>query len=781
METAYKSSQNLKGDLERFRQQVERFKNGAISAAQWRAFRVPQGVYEQKTDGTHMLRVRFPGGVVQPSHLCTLAHVSRTYGNGVLHITSRQDIQIHAVKLDDLHPALVALAEGGLSTKGEGGNTVRNITACPFAGVCSDEIFDVTPYTSVLTEFLLQDPISFRLPRKYKIAFSGCRKDCAGCTVNDLGFLAQRRNGGIGFAVYAGGGMGARSRTADLLEPFVTPDKVPAIAEAVKRVFDKYGNRRDKHKARLRFLVEEIGFGKFKELYQQELKALHREALPQLEPSEPQQRTTPVPREPGPAAAGFKRWRRLNVQPQKQQGFNLVHIPLLLGDLPADKCVQLASIAARFGPGALRTTQQQNLLLRWVHDNELPQLHAQLQQLGLGDPLPPVLRNLVVCAGASTCRLGICLSRGLAQAIVKEAESFQGDLEALGPLRIHISGCPNACGRHPLADIGLFGAARRCNGRLVPHYIIQVGGSAGGPNCRPAHGDSAVPARDVPALVWRFLQEFHNSPHRPDFSAFMRNGGQALLSGLCREFADIPAIEEDRSFYCDWGSKELFSLAGRGPGECGAGLFDLIEVDLASAKEALQNGRLLNAVTLGARSLLVTRGQEAQSELEGLELFKKFFIDSGLVPSSLETLIEKARDHIKEDLPPAGFNPLEADVELLVDSVSTLYENMDSSLRFRPLEGVEEEKPAGAESPSADLQELKPDREEDFRGVACPLNYVKTKLVLEAMNPGEILSILVDEPGKRNVPESLSKDGHQVLSEIREGETWRILIRRKAT
>ncbi|UCD59051.1 MAG: nitrite/sulfite reductase, partial [Candidatus Hydrogenedentota bacterium] len=266
-------------ELEKLREMAEQFKGGELSAARFQAFRVPMGVYEQRESGTFMLRVRLPAGGTLPHQMRGLARVAKKYGNGILHVTTRQDIQVHRVPLDGIYPALVALLEVGLSTKGGGGNTVRNITACYDSGVCQKEAFDVAPYAVALTEFLLPDRLSFELPRKYKIAFSGCSMDCAGATVNDLGFIAKRRGDGLWFSVYVGGGMGAHSRVADLLEEFVPASEFYLLAEAVKRVFDRHGNRKNKRKARLRFLIEQIGFEPFRRLYEGELTKL-REAPP---------------------------------------------------------------------------------------------------------------------------------------------------------------------------------------------------------------------------------------------------------------------------------------------------------------------------------------------------------------------------------------------------------------------------------------------------------------------------------------------------------------------
>jgi sulfite reductase (ferredoxin) len=340
--------------------------------------RVPRGIYEQRESGTYILRVRAPGGTVLPRHLRRLAAVSRTWGNGVLHVTTRQEFQGHRVPLDSIVPALRSLAEEGLSTEGGGGNTVRNITACQDAGVCLEELFDVTPYAIATTERLLADPVSLQLPRKFKVAFAGCDRDCSGAAVHDVGFVARKHEQTEGFAVYVGGGMGGKSRLASLLHEFIPTEEVFQVVESVKRVFFKHGDRKNKHLARLRFLVEKLGLEKFHALYEEERAAVRASNPEPLKirpaPETPNPKTSPIPN--GTADTTFTRWRASHVVAQKQPGLFLVHLPLPLGDLPAEKAIALAQIVENHGERSLRGTQSQNLLLRGVPETELPELLA---------------------------------------------------------------------------------------------------------------------------------------------------------------------------------------------------------------------------------------------------------------------------------------------------------------------------------------------------------------------------------------------------------------------
>ena len=778
METTYQLPRDAQADLDRFGQEIAKFATGTTSAAEFRVFRVPRGVYEQRESDTYMLRARCPAGIVLPHQMRALAAVSKRYGNGVLHVTTRQDVQIHRVVLGNIHPALVELHAASLSTKGGGGNTVRNITGCFDAGVCAHEVFDATPYVIAVTEFLLPDPLSYQLPRKYKIAFSGCPKDCAGATINDLGFIARRRGDVRGFAVYVGGGMGATSRVGQLLEDFVPADEAHLVAEAIKRVFDQHGNRRNRHRARIRFLVEELGLDRFQELYQTELKAIREAGSAKLAVDELQPSPSLHTSQKAEAARGFSQWERHFVLPQKQTDYYLVHIPLVLGDIDAERFEKLATLIEQYGEGVVRTTPRQNLALRSVHLAELTGLHAGLQALGLAPQESPLLANMVACTGASTCRLGICLSRGLAKAIRSTLSSEGVNLDGLEHLKISISGCPNACGRHPVADIGLFGAARRAHGRLVPEYVLQLGGRVGVGETRLAQGEQAIPARSVPALVAELLTAFRHSSHLPDFARFLEAEGEDLYKTLIAKYQEVPDFAVDKDYYIDWDATELFSMAGRGPGECGAGVFDLIEVDLESAREALKHGRLLEATVLAARALLVTRGEQANSELEALELFARLFVHEGLVEPLFGVLVGVATAVVKA---PQGGELLRVDeVAQFLARIERLYTEMGTSLRFKPAkqELTADPSVAAAAAPSEPKSRVQPaaDRQADFRGVVCPLNYVKTKMLLGTMKRGSILAVLLDEPGSRNVPESVEKDGNRVLSIDQEQDHWRVRI-----
>ncbi len=746
-------------DLQRLRRAIEAHRAGRRSDLQLRSVRVPMGVYEQRETGRFMARVCLPGGVLTGPQLAVLAEVAQRFGSGRLHVTTRQDVQVHDLPLSGVLPSLERLAEAGLSTRGGGGNTVRNSTSCERAGTCPDEIFDVTPWAGALQRALTRDTGLGLLPRKFKLAISGCDSDCAGATVADLGLVATQQGGVPGFRVYVGGGLGTGSRLADELWTFVPPERVEPIARAVRDLFDRHGDRKDKHRARLRFVVQRLGIERFRRLVMDQLRQGAEGPVAASGRSAAVQPAGPAPDPALPAS-----WSRHCLRPQRQPGEHEVLLGLPLGDLDSDTARGLAALLSEHPRWELRSTMRQNLVLRGVRTADLGAAHASLAPLGLARAVPSVLRDMVACAGASTCKLGLCRSRGAAVAIAERLSKASLPLAGLGELHIAVSGCPNSCSRHAVADIGLFGAARRLGGDLVPHYQLRLGGGVGVGRARLAAGRWILPARRVPQVVQGLLEAFAAFGPQRGFAEFCSTAAPQVADGLVLALAPEP----EAALACDWGSSEPFSLAGRGPGECGAGVIDLIDVDLESAAEALAAGRWLESAELAARALLVTRGEEPEDGGQSLELFRRHFVGTGLVGADRAACLLRAMEAS------GGRRALldRTDAELLLETVRALYEGMDARLEFRP---VAASAPVAEAAPEEDSAAFR-----DLRGVVCPLNYVKTKLVLARLAPGQVLAVLLDAEGARKVPESAGRDGHAVLS-VAEGEQgWLVRIRKAA-
>ncbi len=817
-------SESTAARLERFREETERFRAGKCSPDHYRAFRIPFGVYEQRVSGRYMLRLRITAGDLTGAQLRALARVAERDGSAKLHVTTRQAVQVHDLPVGRLHSAMVTLSEAGLSSLGGGGNSVRNITACSRTGFCDRECFGVAGHARALTTRLLQTPFALDLPRKFKLAFSGCDEDCAAARANDLGFVACVQEGRSGFAVFVGGGMGGHSCVGHVLDQFVPEERIFHVAEAVKRVFDRHGNRRNRHQARLRFLVAQLGFESFKARYLEAIDELKGEPPLTLDPPT----ATPPAARPAPlvvaGAAGtcdflsapphrLEAWLRSQVNAQHRPGLSCIEIPLFLGTLSSAEATAVANVADLCGIGAIRSTQEQNLTIPWVPEATLQRAFELLDAAGLAAPMPPVLSRMIVCAGASTCRLGICHSRGLADELRNRLLLSSIDLHALGPVRIHVSGCPNSCGRHLLADIGLSGAARRIGQSLAPHYEVRLGSRSTTDTLSFAEGRTVVPAKAVPHLLVDLLSAFEREAVSGDFTRFARESGARLLSSRLEQFRDGLRSTACGDPHVDCGTSELFSLAGRSPGECSAGVFDLIEIDLAAAEEALDSGALYAATVSTCRALLVSRGIGVTTDREALEAFARAFVSPGFVAAEHGPLVQGALAASGTENPAVDFLGSAGSVAELLEAVRALYVGLGQSLRLpepqQPDEPRQYDKARSSnEAHQADRTRQAVDRrasevhepdprcgpsgepagldasielpaaEIDLRGVVCPLNYVKTRMALGKIARGKLLLVLLDEAGARNVPESVARDGHEVCDVLPAEDHWRVVIRR---
>ena len=791
----YKIPEEVLKDIDFYRHEVERFLKGEVPPDRFKPFRVSRGIYAQRGQTTYMVRIKVPAGGLTPEQMERIAELSERYGNGIPHVTTRQDFQIHWVKIEDTPEVMRGLAEVGLTTKGGGGNTVRNVTACSDAGVCNREVFDVAPFAIALTEYFLSHPKAFNLPRKFKIAFSGCGDDCALATVNDVGFIAKKRvidgKEVEGFAVYAAGGMGAHSRVADLIEEFIPKEEALYVAEAVMNLFYEHGNRRNKHRARLRFVMERFGYERFKDIYREELEKLKRDPSKRLSPkplSVLRDVSGPFegPSLPPSEKEAFEGWRRTNAVPQKQEGFYYVKVKLPVGDITSKQLKGLARIVRDHGEGSIRTTHNQNILIRWTREEELPSLYMALKGLGLAEGGAGGVDDVLCCPGAATCNLGICLSKNMALVLSDELKRSDLPLDDLSGVDIKISGCPNSCGQHPIGAIGLHGAARRGNGRIAPHYEVLLGGRVEEGKTRLGRPLGFVPAKAVPSCVKEILKSFADGRQEgEDFYSFLERK-EGDLKEIVAKHARLPHYEEARDYYMDWGAKEEFSLAGLGPGECGAGVFDMIESDINDAKRHLEAARdamegktdkdageeLYKALLSAAKALLIVRGIEPTDDLEAFRAFEKEFVDKGLLPEEFRDLQKKGAQFLSGLLDEEGLKEGLGLLEDLVRRVEGLYQSLDDSLRFR----VEKEEEKG--------KEKEPSMEGamafmDLRGVKCPINYVKAKIKLEEMEKGETLLLYLDDGEPiRNVPSSLRNDGQEILKMEKVDDYYELLVKK---
>jgi sulfite reductase (NADPH) hemoprotein beta-component len=558
-------------EIDDFVAQLRRFERGELDAEQWRAYRVLRGAYSQRQDGVHMLRVKLPQGVVDAAALRALADVAARWSRGFGHVTTRQNFQLHFVAPSSLEPALRRLADAGVTTAGAGGNAVRNVTLCPDAGVAPGEVFDPTPYADAVTRHFLRHPLSASLPRKFKIAFEGCPADHVGLAIHDLSFHAVvREEDGAprrGFAVAVAGGTATAPTAAATLLPFLPAADVLALAEAVLRVFHARGDRKNKHRNRLKFLVRQLGLEPFRALVEAELAAVRAAGAPEL-PFDPESPPGPAPlrgprptaptpaqiaervraappRGPGeppavpvdlaPAPEALALFLRTNVRAQRQPGHAVVTVALPQGDVTAAQLEVLADLALAYGEGGVRLTSEGRLHLRWIPEADLPALHARLAAAGLARPGAGSAADAVSCPGAEACRLAVTRSRGVARRIDERLRAG-GDAVLAAALPVHVSGCPNGCARHHVAAIGLQGSARRVGAHTVPQYFVLLGGSAAGGTARFGELAAKIPAHRAAEAVER-LSALYLAERAPgeDGAAFFsrrREAARALLAPL---------------------------------------------------------------------------------------------------------------------------------------------------------------------------------------------------------------------------------------------------------
>ena len=741
--------ETVRQDVLEYRTGVAKFLKGETSPVAFRAYRVPMGIYEQRSAGKYMVRIRIGAGLVLPYQLERIALLSKTYGNGIVHVTTRQDIQIHEVKIEDTPDVLEGLLEVGLSARGGGGNTVRNVAACPRAGVCPNEEFDVAPYAIATAEYLLQDRASFNLPRKYKIAFSGCSADCALSSVADLGFFAHQKDGVKGFSVYAGGGLGPNPAVAVKIEEFISDSEVLEVAEATRRLFDKYGDRSNRNKARLRYVLRRTGQEEFVKLYKNERAELSKIGLKGQIPKVRDITYKSNKLADSSTQVANQYAGRSNVLPEKTEGLFTAKINLILGDINADDLSKIGQIAKKFGDGIVRTSQLQDILITGIPQGNIDDANNALNELGF-DVVADNGPKVVACTGAATCKLGLCLSRGLANAITEKITSMEVLPEFNGDV-IRISGCSNSCGHHYIAALGFQGKAKRVKGKLMPCYDVLVGAKMAEGKTQLAKKIGTVPAKRIPELVTKAL----------------KNGTVEAeqVKNIIDSFGDFAGQSFPDEYYHDYGSNEAFSLAGRGPGECGAGVMDVIKFDIDEAKYAIKlacksqeaeekSQVLYKAIVAATRALLFVFGQEPKKDREVFALFAKHLIEPGWVKPEAQQIIDQAIDFRMDDKVMAE-DALQQ-IENLTERVEELFLSLDANLKFKIETAV---------AKTANIDKTKTQNHMiDLRGVQCPLNFVKAKLELEKIAVGQILEILLDDGGPiRNVPESFVDQGQEVV------------------
>jgi sulfite reductase (NADPH) hemoprotein beta-component len=566
-------------DIDEFVTMLARFESGDATPDEWRAFRLLRGTYGQRQTGdAQMLRIKIPQGILTRRQLDAVASVAERYSRGFGHITTRQNIQLHFVRLHDAEPAMRDLAAAGMTTREACGNSVRNITACPYAGVAAAEAFDVTPYAEALTRYLLRHPLSSSLPRKFKIAFEGCTEDHIGSAINDIGWNARVQHVGgrtiRGFKVTVAGGTATMTRAGNLLHEFLPVDDMFDCAEAIIRVFHRLGDYKHKQKNRLKFLVRQLGWDGFVKEYETERANLAGQHAPlPFDPERPAVEAAPAWPErralalediaaravtttvlgPGivpkvePRLAVHSRdvveWSVTNVRKQKQAGYSAVIVATLLGDLTSSQMRLLGELAEIYGDGTVRVTMDQNLVFRWVRNENVGAFYKSLAAAGLARPGAGTLSDVTSCPGAESCKLAVTQSRGLGRALGDYLLERQDIVAALPGMDIKISGCPNGCGQHHIAGIGFQGSLKKVGDQPVPQYFVMVGGGVGEGVTTFGRLAAKIPARKCVHALDRLVKLYQD--HRTNGESALGFFRRVELGLVKATLADLEALTPD--------------------------------------------------------------------------------------------------------------------------------------------------------------------------------------------------------------------------------------------
>ncbi|MDP6455498.1 MAG: nitrite/sulfite reductase [SAR202 cluster bacterium] len=568
----------IPGEIEGFEEAVKRFQAGDWEETDFMAFRLRQGVYGQRQPDVHMVRVKIPFGGLTAAQLDRLGDVVERFPplkRG--HVTTRENIQMHHVPLDETPELLTLLGEVGLTTREACGNTVRNVTGCPLAGVCADEPFDVTPYAAAFSRYFVRHPFTQMMPRKFKVAFSGCDRDCAMSFIHDVGFLPRIQDGEKGFKMVAGGGTAILAVAALTLYEFVSMDDYLKYSEAVIRVFHTSNElRKNRSKARLKFVVDRIGIDEFRNLVEEELKQpwaqrsfdptpllfLDDESVdaPALDGDYSTTGDTP----------DYREWLETNVETQKQDGYNVVNVKLPLGDISPEQFHDLAELSRKYAGHRARTTVQQNVVFRWVPDKALNEVWNELNKIGFGEAGAQGIDDVLSCPGTDSCKLGITSSMGLGNALIQAVKKIDTSDPLIQKMHIKMSGCPNGCGHHHIGDIGFHGAAAKGPGGQVPAYDMFVGGSYDDGDARFGQRVKVkIPAKRVPEAVEKVLI-FYKAERNDgeEFKNFVTRVGPESFEPVVQEFRDLPELNrETLDTYMDW-NKTIKYILERGEGEC---------------------------------------------------------------------------------------------------------------------------------------------------------------------------------------------------------------------
>ena len=587
----------------------QRYDNGQrFDGSQTRALNYPDASTKGPDTVWHapgMVRIKIPFGGLTTDQMHTLADLAEEYSDEICHVTTRQDIQLHFVHIEDTPDLMRRLAAVGITTREACGNSVRNVTACPLSGICRTETFDVTPYAKACSKFLLGHPDVQDFGRKFKIAFSGCKHEACGLTsMHDMGAIATTRKVDgkevRGFELYVGGGLGAVPHQAKLFDEFVPAEELLSTAQAISRVFARLGEKANRARARIKFLVAKLGIEEFRRLVLEE-KAILPDDPHWSELVRDLSTGDEKPLKPGQhlngqdLPDGFADWYQTNVYQQRQRGYAVATVSLPLGDITSPQLHALADLCRRFVLDTVRATVEQNIVLRWVSEADLPELYTELAKLGLDQSGAGTIVDVTACPGTDTCKLGIASSRGLAAELRRRLaeKSLQFD-ESIKDLRIKISGCFNSCGQHHVADLGFYGISRKIGGFTVPHFQVVLGGQWSENAASFGQPIGAIPAKRIPDVVTLITERYiEERTKQESFQEYTRRVGKREIKAMLEDLSQVPAREQDPSFFHDWGDPREFTIGDMGKGECAGEVVPLIHFELSACEREAFEAQVL--------------------------------------------------------------------------------------------------------------------------------------------------------------------------------------------
>ena len=633
-------------DIIELADKIELFHKGKIDEEKFRSLRLARGVYGQRQEGVQMIRIKLPYGKVLSNQLRRISDVSDEYSRGRLHITTRQDIQIHYVSLDRTPELWAQLERDDVTLREACGNTVRNVTASETAGIDINEPFDVSPYADALFKFFLRNPICQEMGRKFKVSFSASDDDTGLSYMHDLGFIAKIENDVRGFKVMLGGGLGSQPRHADEFYSFLPSDKIIPLMEGVLRIFDRYGERKSRAKARMKFLIKDIGLEVFKTLVEEEQNAIEFKSV-NIDAAA-YSKTIPVqvetPKVEIENQRAFELWKSTNVIPQKQAGYVAIGIKVLLGDFYTDKARLLADLVENYAAGEVRLSLRQNILIPFVKEELVPFFYTELGKLDFVEAGYNKAVDITACPGTDTCNLGIASSTGIAVELERVIKNEYPQYLQNKDLVIKISGCMNACGQHNMANIGFQGMTVRTKDKLVAPalQVLLGGGNVGNGQGHFADKVVKVPSKRGPEALRRILNDYEANAKGLSFLNYYIWQGEKYFYDMLTDLSNIETLTQDD--FIDWGEEKKYVKA-IGIGECAGVVIDLIATLFLESEEKIENAKIsfdnevyssaiyhaYSSLVNSAKALLLAENKRTNTQAGIIKQFDEEFISNGKI------------------------------------------------------------------------------------------------------------------------------------------------------